>query len=184
MRRFVIPGLIALVAMGVLALLVFGVARNTADTSLDAKLARGIDPGAPDATVAMPFLGRSGAEDLADLRGKVVVINVFASWCTQCGGEAPVLERTQKQIAPLRATVIGVTYEDASPDSEQFVRSHGITYPVLRDASGDFSRAFGASGVPETYVIDRQGRVAAIRRYPITASWLGHTLAPLLAQRS
>lgn len=184
MRRFAIPGLVVLIAVGVLALLVFGVARNTANTSLDAKLARGIDPGAPDATVTMPFLGQSGGEDLADLRGKVVVVNVFASWCTQCVGEAPVLERTEKQIASQGGTVLGVTYEDASPDSEQFVKAHGLTYPVLRDASGDFSRAFGATGVPETYVINRQGQVAAIRRYPITASWLDQTLARLLAKRS
>ncbi|HWF25049.1 MAG TPA: hypothetical protein VG275_06365, partial [Solirubrobacteraceae bacterium] len=79
MRRFVIPGLVALVALGVLALLVFGVARNGANTSLDAKLAKGIQPVAPDARLALPILGQSGTEDLADLRGKVVVVNVFAS---------------------------------------------------------------------------------------------------------
>jgi cytochrome c biogenesis protein CcmG/thiol:disulfide interchange protein DsbE len=184
MRRFVIPGLVVVVAVGVLALLVFGVARNGANSSLDAKLAKGIQPVAPDARLALPILGSSGTEDLADLRGKVVVVNVFASWCVPCASEAPVLEQTQRQIAARGATVLGVTYLDASPDSEQFVKSHGVTYPVLRDVEGTFTRAYGASGVPETYVINRQGRVAAIRRYQITRTWLDQTLAPLLAQRS
>jgi cytochrome c biogenesis protein CcmG/thiol:disulfide interchange protein DsbE len=184
MRRFVIPGLVVAVAVGVLALLVFGVARNGANSSLDAKLAKGIQPVAPDARLALPILGSSGTEDLADLRGKVVVVNVFASWCVPCASEAPVLEQTQRQIAARGATVLGVTYLDASPDSEQFVKSHGVTYPILRDVEGTFTRAYGATGVPETYVINRQGRVAAIRRYQITRAWLDQTLAPLLAQRS
>ena len=184
MRRFAIPALIVLLAAGVLALLVFGVVLTSPNTSLDAQLAKGIEPVAPDATLTMPVLGRSGREDLADLRGKVVVVNVFASWCTQCVGETPVLEQAQKEIAGHDATVLGVTYLDAAPDSEKFVKAHGITYPVVRDSDGSFTRAFGATGVPETYVINRQGRVAAIRRWPITRSWLDGTLAPLLAKPS
>jgi cytochrome c biogenesis protein CcmG/thiol:disulfide interchange protein DsbE len=184
MRRFAVPGLAVLVAGGVLALLVFGVARNTVNTSLDAKLAKGVQPVAPDARLTLPILGRGGTQDLADLRGKVVVVNVFASWCVPCAAEASVLEQAQKQIAARNGTVLGVTYLDASPDSEQFVKSHAITYPVVRDVDGTLTHAFGATGVPETYVINRQGRVAAIRRYQITASWLERTLAPLLAQRS
>jgi len=173
-----------LLAGAVLALLVFGVARNTTNTSLDAQLAKGIEPVAPDANLALPVLGRSGTEDLAELRGQVVVVNVFASWCVPCAVEAPVLEQEEKQIAPHDATILGVTYLDAAPDSEQFVKAHGITYPVLHDVDGNFTRAFGTAGVPETYIINRQGRVAAIRRYQISRSWLESTLAPLLAQRS
>ncbi|HWC85932.1 MAG TPA: TlpA disulfide reductase family protein [Solirubrobacteraceae bacterium] len=184
MRRIAIPGLAVLVAGGVLALLVFGVARNTVNASLDAKLAKGVQPLAPDSRLTLPVLGSGTREDLADLRGKVVVVNVFASWCVPCSAEAPVLEQAQKHIAALGGTVLGVTYLDARPDSEQFVRAHGITYPVVRDVEGDLTHAFGATGVPETYVIDRQGRVAAIRRYQITRTWLDRTLAPLLAQRS
>lgn len=184
MRRFVIPGLVAVVAIGVLALLVFGVARTGANTSLDAQLAKGIHPIDPAAHLALPVLGGKTAEDLAALRGKVVVLNVFASWCDPCAAEAPVLEQTQQQIAGRNATVVGVTYLDAAPDTEQFVKAHGITYPVLRDVGTRFTQDWGTTGVPETYIINRQGRVAAIRRYQINASWLDRTLAPLLAQRS
>jgi cytochrome c biogenesis protein CcmG/thiol:disulfide interchange protein DsbE len=184
MRRALIPGLAVLVALAILALLVFGVARNTTNTSLDAQLAKGIRPAAPDATLTLPVLGSTATEDLAALRGKVVVVNVFASWCVPCATEAGVLEQAQKQIAARNATVLGVTYLDAPPESEQFVKSHGITYPVVRDVDGTLTRAFGATGVPETYIINRQGKVAAIRRYQISRSWLESTLTPLLARRS
>jgi cytochrome c biogenesis protein CcmG, thiol:disulfide interchange protein DsbE len=184
MRRFAIPGMVALVAIGILALLVFGVARSGTNTSLDAQLAKGIQPTDPTANLALPVLGSPSDEDLAALRGKVVVVNVFASWCGSCVGETSLLEQTQKQIAGRNATVVGVTYEDAAPSSEQFVKAHGITYPVLRDVGSAFTQDWGTTGVPETYVIDRQGRVAAIRRYEINRSWLESTLAPLLAQRS
>ncbi|HWF74660.1 MAG TPA: TlpA disulfide reductase family protein [Solirubrobacteraceae bacterium] len=184
MRRFLIPGLVALLAIGILALLVFGVARNGTNTSLDAQLAKGVRPADPAAHLALPVLGSEGNEELAALRGKVVIVNVFASWCGSCVAETAVLEHAQKQISGHNATVLGVTYEDAAPDSEQFIKAHGITYPVLRDVGPAFTEDFGTSGVPETYVIDRQGRVAAIRRYEIDRSWLDATLAPLLAQPS
>lgn len=184
MRRIAIPGLVALAAVALLALLVFGIARNSPNTSLDAQLAKGIDPVAPDANLMLPILGSGRSEDLADLRGKVVVINVFASWCAPCAAEAPVLEQVQKQIVGRDATVLGITYLDAAPDSARFVKAHGITYPVLRDVDGNFSRAFGTTGVPETYIIDRQGHVTALQRSEINRSWLDGKLAPLLAQRS
>jgi cytochrome c biogenesis protein CcmG/thiol:disulfide interchange protein DsbE len=184
MRRLAIPGLVALVAIGVLALLVFGVARDTTNTSLDAQLAKGLHPVDPAADLTMPVLGGRGDEDLADLRGKVVVVNVFASWCPPCAAEAPVLEQVQKQIVGRDATILGVTYEDAAPDSEQFVKAHGITYPVVRGVGDAFTQDWGTTGVPETYIINRQGRVAAIRRYQVSRSWLDTTLAPLLAKRS
>ncbi|HWF36219.1 MAG TPA: TlpA disulfide reductase family protein [Solirubrobacteraceae bacterium] len=184
MRRFAVPGLVAVVAIGVLALLVFGVARNGTNKSLDGQLANGIHPIDPSAHLALPLLGSTTNEELAALRGKVVVLNVFASWCPPCAAEAPVLEQTQQRIAGRNATVVGVTYQDASPDTERFVRAHGITYPVLRDVGTTFTQDWGTAGVPETYIINRQGRVAAIRRYQVSRTWLDQTLAPLLAQRS
>jgi cytochrome c biogenesis protein CcmG/thiol:disulfide interchange protein DsbE len=184
MRRFAIPGLIAVAAIGIIALLVFGVARTTVSNSLVAQLEKGIHPLDPSANLALPILGGKGDETLADLRGKVVVVNVFASWCDPCIAEAPILEQVQKQIVGRNATIVGVTYLDAAPDSERFVKAHGITYPVLRDVGSTFTQDWETSGVPETYILNRQGRVTAIRRYQVSRSWLDSTLAPLLAQRS
>jgi cytochrome c biogenesis protein CcmG/thiol:disulfide interchange protein DsbE len=113
-----------------------------------------------------------------------VVLNVFASWCDPCKAEAPILEQAQREIAGKNATVLGVTYLDNSNDSEQFVRQWHITYPVIRDVDDNFVRSFGTSGVPETFVIDRHGRIAAVRRYQLDNRWLAKTLPPLLAERS
>ena len=182
MRRFAIPAIALAVAVGLLALLAFGVANQGTSSSIDALVARGDYPVAPNAHMQLQILGSSGRESLADFRGKVVVINVFASWCDPCAAEAPILEQEQRQLVKHDATVLGVTYLDNSSDSEQFVQQHGITYPVIRDVSGNFVKGFGASGVPETYVINRQGQVVALRRYQLAGNWLQQTMTRILAQ--
>jgi cytochrome c biogenesis protein CcmG/thiol:disulfide interchange protein DsbE len=102
----------------------------------------------------------------------VVVLNLFASWCGPCKAEAAILERAQRQIEGHDATILGVTYLDNTGDAENFVRQERITYPVVRDVSGNFARAWGANGIPETFVIDRNGRVAALLREQLTGNWL------------
>jgi cytochrome c biogenesis protein CcmG, thiol:disulfide interchange protein DsbE len=184
MRRFLLPGLVVAAAVALLALLAFGVSSQNANTSIDSAVARGIHPLAPSATVALPILGSSATETLADFRGKVVVLNVFASWCGPCRAEAPILDQEQKILAKHDATIVGVTYLDNSSDSETFVRQEHITYPVLRDVSGNFVRSFGTNGVPETFIIDRSGRVAALRRYQLAGGWLQRTVAPILTEKS
>jgi cytochrome c biogenesis protein CcmG, thiol:disulfide interchange protein DsbE len=185
MRRFAIPAAITVVAAGLLALLVFGVAHQGNDnTSIDASVARGDFPVAPQAHAALPILGAPGTQSLAGLRGKVIVVNVFASWCPPCKEETPILEREQQTLRRNNATILGVTYQDNSSASETFVRQQHITYPVIRDVSGNFVRSFGTTGVPETFVIDRQGRIVAVRRYQLAGNWLQRTVQPLLAQPS
>jgi cytochrome c biogenesis protein CcmG/thiol:disulfide interchange protein DsbE len=184
MRRFLLPGLVTGAAVALLALLAFGVASQGSDTSIDAAVARGHRPPAPSARVALPILGSSQRTSLTNFRGQVVVLNVFASWCDPCKAEAPVLEHAQREIAQRGGTVLGVTYLDNSNDSAQFVRLEHISYPVIRDISGNFVRSFGTTGVPETFVIDRRGRVAALRRYQLDSAWLNRVLPPLLAERT
>jgi cytochrome c biogenesis protein CcmG/thiol:disulfide interchange protein DsbE len=180
MRRFLVPGAISLAAAALLALLAFGIASQGVSTSLDAQLARGVRPPAPDAQSLLPSLSSSSGMTLSSLRGKVVVVNLFASWCQPCLAEAPILESTQRQLVGRGGTVLGVTYRDTTSDARQFVHQQHIDYPVVRDVSGSFARAYGANGIPETFVIDRQGRVAALRRYQLAGSWLKTTLSRLL----
>jgi cytochrome c biogenesis protein CcmG/thiol:disulfide interchange protein DsbE len=182
MRRLVVPGLVIVVAAALLALLAFGVANQSTSSSIDAKVQRGDFPVAPSANMALPVLGGTGTQRLSQLRGKVVIVNVFASWCDPCKAEAPILEQEQKQLAGHNATILGVTYLDNSSDSEHFVHQQHITYPVVRDVSGNFVRSFGTTGVPETFVINRNGRIEALRRFQIDNQWLQQTLPRILAQ--
>jgi cytochrome c biogenesis protein CcmG/thiol:disulfide interchange protein DsbE len=184
MRRFVLPGLVVAAAVALLALLAFGVANQSPSSSIDARVAKGNFPPAPSAKMALPVLGSDRRESLQDFRGKVVVLNVFASWCDPCKAEAPILADAQRQLRNQGATILGVTYLDNSVASEQFVRQQRITYPVLRDVSGNFVRSFGTSGVPETFVINRQGKIQALRRYQLNDTWLKQTLPHILAERA
>jgi cytochrome c biogenesis protein CcmG/thiol:disulfide interchange protein DsbE len=181
MRKFVIPGVIVVAAVAALALLAFGVSRNNDTSSIDAKVARGAYPVPPNYRKPLDMLDSSRQVSLASFRGKVVVLNVFASWCADCAVEAPLLAQEQKMLAAHNATLLGVTYEDAESSTVSFDRDHRVDYPVVRDVSGDFVRSFGTDAVPETFVINRQGKVAAVRREPVTAQWFRQTLPKILA---
>jgi cytochrome c biogenesis protein CcmG/thiol:disulfide interchange protein DsbE len=182
MRRFVLPGVVATAAIAVLALLTFGVSNRADTASIDAQVASHKYPVAPNADMALPVLGSSARKTLADFRGKVVVLNVFASWCQPCQGEAPLLSSEQRQLVRHGATLVGVTYLDNTIASEQFAQRYHITYPVLRDVSGNFVRSFGTTGVPETFVINRQGRIQALQRYPVTGKWFSQIMPRIEAE--
>jgi cytochrome c biogenesis protein CcmG/thiol:disulfide interchange protein DsbE len=105
-----------------------------------------------------------------------VVLNFWASWCTPCAAEAPLLERAQQRLVRERATVLGVAYRDTTPDALSFVRQHHLTYPSLRDVNGALAQAYGTSALPETFVLDRAGRVAAISRGEVTSAFLAQAI--------
>jgi cytochrome c biogenesis protein CcmG, thiol:disulfide interchange protein DsbE len=93
------------------------------------------------------------------------VLNFWANWCVPCTDEAPVLKRAQARLTKAHAgTVLGVTYREASPNSLKFVRQHKITYPSVRDVDAKLAEAYGTHRLPETFVIDRDGKIAGIAR--------------------
>jgi cytochrome c biogenesis protein CcmG/thiol:disulfide interchange protein DsbE len=173
---------VTLAAAALVGLLAYGVAGTGADTTLDEAVRDGrrVDPPA----ARLEKLGRDGTGSLADYKGQVVLVNVWASWCEPCRDELPLLERTHKRLAGRNATVLGIDVKENSGAALEAVREFGLTYPNLRDPDGTYVREFGQTGYPETYVLDRQGKVAAVRRFPVTREWLDATLPPLLEERA
>lgn len=119
-------------------------------------VAAGKRPLAPGFT--LPRLDDKGVVRLASLRGKVVVLNFWASWCVPCKEEAPVLEATWKRYAREGLVVVGADWKDLRSDARRFARQYGVTYPLVDDGE-KLTRPYGLTGVPETFVIDRRGRI-------------------------
>jgi cytochrome c biogenesis protein CcmG/thiol:disulfide interchange protein DsbE len=175
-RSRLLATLAALCGAGLIGLLVYGVTALSPSRTLDQALASGERPLAPDARVALPVLG-GGLQTLGAHRGEVVVLNFWASWCPPCEEEAPLLERAQPTLSRSRATVLGVTYKDTTTDSQAFVRRYHLSYPVLRDSTGAFAHAYGTDKLPETFLIDRGGRVVAISRGEVDSAFVDRAIA-------
>ncbi|MGO8906822.1 MAG: TlpA family protein disulfide reductase [Solirubrobacteraceae bacterium] len=182
MRGRVLPIIVSLAGACLIGLLIYGVSVQAANRTLDEQVARGQHPAAPDANNALPILDAPGKASLASFRGRVLVLNFWASWCEPCQIEAPLLEHAQGQLQRNDATVLGVTYLDASPDSSAFVRRYHLTYPNLRDNDGAFAHSYGTDQLPESFIIDRRGRIVAISRGEIDQAFLDRAVA--LAQSS
>jgi cytochrome c biogenesis protein CcmG/thiol:disulfide interchange protein DsbE len=177
-----VAGLVAVLAgiVALLILLVYGVKATGPGHTLDSALARGEHPRAPALT--LPTLSGGPAAALSDYRGKVVVLNYWASWCTPCRQESPLLQRWQRRLAGHGGTVLGVDSLDVTADARAFVRRFGLTYPMLRDRDGATQHRFGVTGYPETVVVDRNGRISGVHRGPVDEEFLRRAVLPLLGR--
>ena len=180
MRRRALPIIASIVGACLIGLLIYGVSHRATSRTIDELVARAQYPPAPEAGRTLPVLEGRGLRSLASLKGEVVVLNFWASWCEPCREEAPLLERAQAQLQRHHATVLGVTYLDASPDSRSFVARFHLTYPNVRDNTGDFAHAYGTDQLPESFIVDRRGRIVAISRGEIDQRFLDR--AEALAQ--
>jgi cytochrome c biogenesis protein CcmG, thiol:disulfide interchange protein DsbE len=138
-------GLVALL----LALLVWKVAKGSGKEAAVGK-------SAPNFTLNR--IDAPGTLQLASLRGKVVVLNFWASWCYPCKQEAPALAAAAKRW-PGRVVVLGVDVNDFAGDARKFARKYGLSYPLVHDNHNVTSPKYGISLLPETFFIDRSGKV-------------------------
>ncbi|MBI4608808.1 MAG: TlpA family protein disulfide reductase [Candidatus Rokubacteria bacterium] len=96
---------------------------------------------------------------LEELRGKVVFLNFWASWCPPCRAEARTLEAAWQKYKERDVVFLGIDIQDTEEDAKAFLREFGITYPNGRDASGKLAIDYGVWGIPETFIINREGRI-------------------------
>jgi cytochrome c biogenesis protein CcmG/thiol:disulfide interchange protein DsbE len=183
MRRLLAPIPIAVLCavVALVALLAYGLASNEPDRKVDDAVAAGQREPAPK--IELPNLAGGGTGSLADYRGKVVVLNYWASWCPPCRAESPLLERWHRRLTKSDATVLGVDVQDVSDDARAFAEKYGLTYPMLRDGPGDTRDDLGILGLPETFVIDRRGRIAAVQRGAVDEQFMREQVQPLLKER-
>ncbi len=162
--RIVGVGLGVAVAVAVVGLLVVGLVRPDQEFTIDRRIAE--DKVAPAPAVSLPVLfsgpgvGPEGAiVSLESLRGTPVVVNLWASWCPPCRSEAPILQRLAERYQPRGVIVLGINVRDLSGDAKAFVDEFNLTFPSLRDGSDTTEKAFETGGIPETFIIDPDGKM-------------------------
>jgi cytochrome c biogenesis protein CcmG/thiol:disulfide interchange protein DsbE len=155
--KYGLQGLTVLVVLGLLGLLIWKVAHQDKGV----KLGGGRTPPAPG--FALTRLDTPGKLDLASLRGKVVVLNFWASWCVPCKSEAPRLEAAWRRYRGQGVVVVGVDAQDFTGDARRFIRRYKLTYPNVHDGPGNVGSKYGVTGFPETYFVDRSGRLVGDR---------------------
>ena len=108
----------------------------------------------------LPRLDAESSLSLASLRGKVVVLNFWASWCDPCEEESAELEAVWREYRARGLVVVGIDgYDDFDDDARAFARDNGMTYPLVQAQSPETARDYRVRGYPVTYVVDRDGRI-------------------------
>jgi cytochrome c biogenesis protein CcmG/thiol:disulfide interchange protein DsbE len=149
---------------------------------LNAEIESGRRPSAPALE-----LGRLRAEarlSLASLRGKIVVLNFWASWCQPCKDEAPLLEKTWQEKRKRGVVVLGVDAWDLRADGRSFAERYKLTYPLLFDGPGSTLGRWGVGGFPHTFFVGRDGRLSATVKGPLTVEALDKGINAALASPS
>ncbi|MCL5997942.1 MAG: TlpA family protein disulfide reductase [Chloroflexi bacterium] len=140
---------------------------------------------APDFSMTLYPNYRGGLKEtvrLSELRGKVVVINFWASWCTECRLEAPGLEAAYRRYQDRGAVFLGVDYLDTETAALAYLKEYATTYANGVDLQQQIARAYHITGVPETFVVDKRGIIRYVAVQRVTPDQLSAVIEPLLAE--
>ncbi|MCB1687578.1 MAG: TlpA family protein disulfide reductase [Halioglobus sp.] len=120
--------------------------------------------GQPAPAVLLPDMSAAGEVSLESLRGKVVYVDFWASWCGPCRISFPILEQLRNELGPEGFEVLAINVDEVEADARQFLADVTVSYPVVRDANGTTPLAFGVMGMPTGYLVDRTGVVRVIHQ--------------------
>ena len=163
--------------LGVIALLGFGVVT---------KGEQALELGETVPSAELEFLAPEGSgfagqtTSIDDYQGQWVLLNIWASWCGPCKDESPDLVDFQNVHSGADFTILGIQTQDGTDDGLEFVEEYELNYPSVRDGSGDYADELGAAGVPETILVDPEGKVAYYRPGPVTPENLQNEILPLI----
>jgi cytochrome c biogenesis protein CcmG/thiol:disulfide interchange protein DsbE len=140
----------ALIALAFVGLLTYG---------LIAKGSSGPEVGGAVPATELVALDDEPETSLDDFRGRWVLVNFWASWCEPCKEESPALQELQDRFGGEDFTVIGIATRDVSDDSRDFARDFELSYPQFRDGDGKIAQDWGTTGVPESFLVDPEGKL-------------------------
>jgi cytochrome c biogenesis protein CcmG, thiol:disulfide interchange protein DsbE len=136
--------------------------------------------GRPAPDFALRALGADRMVRLGDLRGQVVVLNFWASWCAECRDEHPALSAAWSRFRDAGVVLVGVDFQDDHPSALAYLSERGTSWPVVADPGSRTALAYGVYGIPETFFIGPDGRIAAKQVGPVTYDQLVREITRLL----
>jgi len=120
-----------------------------------------VEPGAPAPAFRLPTFDSAAPVSLADLRGKVVFVDFWASWCSPCRQSLPLYDALRSDFAAADFVILAIGLDEDVADEKAFLAEHPVKYKTLQNSQGDVAKAFDLKGMPSSYLIDRDGIVRA-----------------------
>ncbi|MEO8802978.1 MAG: TlpA disulfide reductase family protein [Rudaea sp.] len=146
--------------------------------------ASAVEPGAVAPAFSLPSFASAHPVSLADYRGEVVLVDFWASWCSPCRQSLPLYDKLRGEFSPADFAILAIGLDENVADARSFLAEHQVKYMTLQNPQGDVAKAFGLTGMPSSYLIDRDGIVRArhIGFEPKDIVTLRHQIAVLIAK--